>query len=149
MIPEFSELKFLNYLVNESSFSTIHKEDISIEKVKETINQQSFSVDFEVFENEDDNRFFFIELNINRSKRKKQAGYSFNISIVANFELTNRSEIPEKKELQYILFSALPMVISLARSEISHITSSGIYGKYILPSINLPDLVKKWMNKQE
>jgi len=151
MKAKFSNLKFKNYILKNSKFSTTLKSGDNVLTVKKKIHNRLFNVDFDIFENADNQNLFYIELVIDSfpNVKRKTSGYDFQISLIANFELENSENIAEEKQNQYVLYSALPMVISIARSEISHITSNGMFGKYILPAINLPELVDEYIKKEQ
>ncbi len=151
MKAKFSDLKLTNYFLKSSKFSTTLKSDESMVVVKKKLHNRPFNVDFDIFENADNKNLFYIELNINSfpKTKRKTSGYDFQISLIADFELENIEQIPDDKQNQYILYSALPMVISIARSEISHITANGMFGKYVLPAINLPELVNEFIDEEQ
>jgi len=147
----FSELKMHSYIIEESAFKTTFTGDDKIQIVKSKIHSRIFNIDFDIFDNKDNNDYFFIDLKIDSfpKTKRKTAGYDFKVRIKADFELYKRDNYEESKQFQYILYSALPMTISLIRSEISHLTANGIYGKYTLPAIDLQKLVNDWFDKNQ
>ncbi len=149
MKAKLSNLELLNFVVEQSAFKTTFIQGDSIEQVKKKLHKRIFSVDFDILEKSDHAEIFLIKLKINsfpKTKRKTSA-YDFMIKITAKFILHGRKKLSESKEFQYILYSALPMTVSLARTEIAHLSANGIFGKYILPAIDMQSLIDEWIAK--
>jgi preprotein translocase subunit SecB len=151
MRPKFSDLKFIDYILNETKFFSVVNENDDFETIRNKIQQRKFDIDFDIFINEENNDIFKIILKIDNFSKNKQKifGYNFLIEITASFYLKNLQKLPTKKQTQYILFSALPMTISLARAELGHITANAVLGRYILPAIDINDLIDKWSDKNK
>ena len=135
-----SPLKFLEFTVIDSHFETIDPEP----NEKCNFNELPIEVDFETFINNENPEIFQIGLILNgNTSETPKPGYKF--SIIANglFELEKSDNIEESKVSQFMYFSALPMVISAVRNYFLNLSSYAPYGKYLLPAIDLPDLVDK------
>lgn len=98
--------------------------------------------DFEILtsENGDDKLDFLINYNV-RSTDEKKPGYFFDIGAYGEFSLKGTKEIEQEVEQQYVLFTALPMVINSVRTYLQSITSMHDFGSYMLPTIDLMKLI--------
>lgn len=67
-------------------------------------------------------------------------GYKFEVVAGALFEFKEDIEKPELDK--YILYSALPMTLSMARGYLASMTSYGLYGKYLIPAIDVNSIIK-------
>lgn len=97
--------------------------------------------DFEIFTSEEKEFNFMVNFNIKCNEEEKP-GYFFDIGAVGEFTLKNDNSIEEKVEQQYILFTALPMVINSVRTYIQSITSMHAFGPYLLPTLDLIKLIE-------
>ncbi len=107
-------------------------------------------IDFDTYLSEEKNNFFNIVLNINGNNSDNPvAGYKF--SIVANgiFELKDFEKLKKEKVDQFLLYSALPMLISSVRNYIFNLTSYAPHGKYLLPALDLPALIKQTIESKK
>lgn len=150
MKAKLSKLKFNKYYIVNSRFSTKFYKTSKKKDLKQIIHNRLFEVDFDILENEN-SEDFVITININSfniNKGKRINGYDFQISARGFFTLTEKDEIEEDKQFQYMLYSALPMVISLCRSHLSSLTANGLFGVYTLPAVDLQALVNDWFDKE-
>ncbi len=148
MKAKLSNLELVNFVVQESAFKITHTKEEPVIQIKRKLHKRKFRINFNILESSDDEDIFLIELEINSFPKSKRIspGYDFMIKLTARFYLKNRKKLPIEKETQYILYSALPMTISLARTEISHLSANGTFGTYILPAIDMQYLVKNWID---
>ncbi len=135
-----SPLIYEDFVILDSHIQTIVKDN----SVKCDLDNIPLEIDFETLVSKDNDEKYNLALNINGNDIKNPVmGYKF--SIIANgfFELKKINEDNEDKANQFLLYSALPMLISSVRNYLINITSYAPYGKYILPAIDLPDLIKQ------
>ncbi len=85
---------------------------------------------------------FLINLNIKCNEEEKP-GYFFETGVVGEFLLKNTDTLDDAVQKQYILYTALPMMINSARIYIQQITSMHAFGPFLLPVMNLTDLLEK------
>ena len=135
-----SPLLFHEFVIIDS-----HLETIFDTKSKKCIFEEiPLEIDFETFTAKENENLFNVALNITGNDVDKPvAGYKF--SIIANgiYELTEFEKFEQKQVDQFLLYSALPMLISSVRNYILNITSYAPHGKYLLPAIDLTALVKQ------
>ena len=148
-----SPLKLRSFYIVESSMQTVSPRQSAGQDELDVSDEQipyvpGIDLNFDILDNSTNPEEFAIKLNI---KTKRTAyhlpGYKFKITIVGEFYLQDRENLKPKKHTQYVFFSALPMVISLARAEIANLTAKGVFGIYYLPSIDLPAVIDKWFEE--
>ncbi|NOX46681.1 MAG: hypothetical protein GXO89_06860, partial [Chlorobi bacterium] len=72
---------------------------------------------------------------------EEKPGYFFSLGAVGEFVLRNVENMEEKTQKQYILYTALPMVINSVRIFVQNLTSMFEFGPYLLPTIDLTKLI--------
>lgn len=145
-----SLLNFRNFVVFGSFFEAIPFDE-NDEKQKERILPDiPLEVELDILTDPDDKNLYNIVLEVsgNRSE-KKLPGYSFSIACEGIFSIDNQEQLEKDKIDQLLLYSAVPMVISSLRGYLANISSYSIYGQYLLPSIDLQDLIKKKVKVQK
>ncbi|MBN2664373.1 MAG: hypothetical protein JXR68_12050 [Bacteroidales bacterium] len=145
---KISDLKLVRYNIIESSFITVKNNDDSITKIKQGLNTRPYNIDLTVLESKN-KESFLLKIEVNNYSEKKLSGYDFNISLLTSFELDGIEKMDKEIITQYILYSAFPMALNIARTHISNNTSNGFFGRYILPAINLPEFIEKWIKEKE
>jgi preprotein translocase subunit SecB len=146
-----SELNILSYNILNSNFTTVIKSEDKISTLKKGIHNKNFTIDFDIFSGKADTEFS-IMLQISSTDKKNkipESGYSFSLKVRCLFYLDTIKELNDDIRNQYILFSALPMVISIARSHLALVSANGIFGTFTLPAIDLQNLINKWFEKEE
>lgn len=109
---------------------------------KQLYQEISLDIDFDILEADE---YFKLVLKIEGNKaKKKKVGYSFTIVSEGIFNFTKKIE--EKEMNTLLLFSAVPMMIANVRGYLANITAYSPFGKYLLPSIDMKDLIE---NKQK
>jgi preprotein translocase subunit SecB len=119
-----------------------NKEEIDIHTV---MNSYGIDIDFTVQEIQESTYQIFVKVIINPPP-SGQVGYSIFSEGVGIFDFDKSIELSAEDKGDYLYYSGLPICINSIRSIISTITSNGPFGKFILPSIDLTELIKE---KQE
>lgn len=135
-----SPLLFHEFIIVDSHLETV----FDAKPAKCDFAKIPLEIDFETFKANENEHLYNVALNINGNNLDNPViGYKF--SIIANgiFELTRFEEFDKEKVDQFLLFSALPMLISSVRNYLLNLTSYAPHGKYLLPAIDLNDLVKR------
>lgn len=136
-----SLLNLRNFVVFASFFEAIPFEK---EQNKGVLPDIPLNIDLDIVTNPDDKNLYNIVLEVSGNRSKKRLpGYSFLIACEGIFSIAEREKFEKDKLDQLLLFSAVPMVISSLRGYLANISSYSIYGQYLLPSIDLQDLIKK------
>lgn len=146
MIIEHSPLKQKNIWVIDSVFQFIKKDRLTKAEKTRILEDTLFDIDFEVRKpNKKDS--FTITLRI--SSLPENTDFALLIQLVGLFELKDLDNLTEDNRGQYILYSALPMLINSARTHIQQVTTFSPIGRYTIPALNLVDLISKWQEWQE
>lgn len=103
-------------------------------------------IDFRIERNDQKDIYRII---VEVSAKAQEAGYSYDVSAVGFFALRDDTD-PERRD-PLLLNSALPMVLSAIRGYLADMTAHSVYGRYMLPTIDMPDLLSQWNDelKQE
>ena len=137
-------MKVKKSILTLREFWVVESNLVSVLPVKENqlFEDISLDIDFDILEGEDN---FKLILRIEGNKgKKKKIGYSFTIVSEGIFNFTKKIE--EKETNSMLLFSALPMMIANVRGYLANISAYAPFGKYLLPSIDMKDLIE---NKQK
>jgi len=133
-----SQLNLDNFFIEELVLKT--NNDFQSKEV--TKNQ--LNVDFLILNNKDNPLLFKVVLKIEINKSKKffeSAGFCILMRLSGFFSVQEKTDENMKKQL--ISFNAPSILYGIARGIVSEATSNTIYGRYILPTINFVELVKK------
>lgn len=139
-IIKSAELQLQNFMVLGGFFQMVPE----TEKSKLDLAKLQVSMEFEVLENEEDGVLIRLNTECN-SGSKPKPGYSFAFMVQAEFKIPR--EVENRNKL--IHFSALPMVVNQLRGYITSVTLQGIYGPYLLPTIDVNDLIQKQKQVKE
>jgi len=96
-------------------------------------------IDFEIAK-DDENGVYRILLDL-RSVAET-AGYSYSIRAAGFFSVSGSADEEDRQRL--VVYSALPMLIGTMRGYLSEMTAHSVYGRYLLPSVDLSRLLAEW-----
>lgn len=135
-----SDLKYHSFSIISSHFDTVAKTP------NDTCNYSDLKleIDFEIFDSNKDEGVFKIDLMVKGNDIDHPIpGYRFFIVASGIFEL--KSVEPRGEELlnQFLLYSALPMMISSVRMYIVNVSSYLPHGPFMLPSIDLGKIIEQ------
>ena len=135
-----SPLLFHEFVIVDS-----HLETVFDTKSKKCVFEEiPLEIDFETFTANENDNLFNVALNITGNNIDKSVvGYKFSITANGFFELTEFDKFEKPKVDQFLLYSALPMLLSSVRNYLLNITSYAPHGKYLLPAIDLTALIKQ------
>jgi hypothetical protein len=108
--------------------------------VRNVFNDYELDIDFSI--HSDEFIQVFIKTEINRGKNPKH-GYSMFAETVCMFEFNKDISITEEARNAIEGFSTIYISLNSLRGYIQQATSSGPLGRYMLPSVDLNDLIKK------
>ena len=78
---------------------------------------------------------------VDKEEFKDEPGYRYSVFSEAIFKFSGRLSKEDKD--YYIKYSGVGLVISYIRGYLANVSSYGYYGQYILPAIDLGDLVAR------
>lgn len=142
MKVKLSPLKILDFFVIKSSFDFDPPEpEVNVQELF-----SSYEIDFD-FARTANNNFYqvYVKASINR-EQNKSLGYQIFAEGCVVFDLDEKGLSPEEK-WNYLNYTSLVIAINHLRSYISSITRHSPMGKYLLPSIDIKNLIEQKTNK--
>jgi len=137
-----SDLKLINIrLLNYHLDAVLPSE---LEGQKPVPDHGTPEIDFEIAK-DDENGVYRIVLDL-RSVAET-AGYSYSIRAAGFFSVSD--SIDDENRERLVLYSALPMLIGTLRGYLSDMTAHSVYGRYLLPSVDLARLLAEWQAQDE
>jgi preprotein translocase subunit SecB len=116
----------------------------SPEEFQGDLNDFSIDIDFDIFTNEDDAEARRIVVSVQGNDQENPVpGYCFSIVAQGTFNYGKSVKVNKKDKDVLITHSAIPMVIGQIRSYLSTLTAHGPFGIYLLPAIDMNDLIKQ------
>ena len=126
-------------LKNEINFIQLNEEFSELD-----FNLYEIDIDYAVFDNEDDFIQIFMKLEINFSD-EPYPGYKIFTEGVSIYSLNSEEELSEEDKKSLIGYSAVSIMVNNFRAYLRDMTSYGPFGSYMLPPIDLNNLVNtKW-----
>jgi preprotein translocase subunit SecB len=137
---KFAALQIIDYKVTGGYFQAVSE----TAKVSANLQALPISVEYSILTDKGDGVLIDVEVKCNTSAKPKP-GYSFEFSAQAKFEI----DVELENRDQLIMYSGLPMVINNLRGYLSTITAQSWFGPYLLPAIDVNDVIKKHIKNQE
>jgi preprotein translocase subunit SecB len=138
MIINKSDFNYLQFGVVEFNYKCIIPTDN-----QKPANDLLIDFNYEIIKLQDVtnlSNIFEIILNLKLSPEQNSPGYSMNFKTYGVFEL---SKINEKTKIdQALLYTCLPLVLGSTRGYVGEVTSSGPFGKYMLPSLDVSTIIQ-------
>lgn len=135
-----SALKLLEFNIFRSSIdfvSTENPEEVDLYNLP-------IDIDFDIFEPKDESDYHRIgEIRIKINSTNKKPGYSIELIASVFFELTNPEQIDEEIKENLLGISIINILVGNIRGYLKNVTSYGVYGSYLLPSIDMTHLLKQ------
>lgn len=146
-----SILNLGQFSVAKSIFETIFPEENLPKNINQSIENHSIDVDFDVLipstesgESDQDKEVYIVSVRI-KINEEKLMGYYIFVESASFFSFPKNNQIKEE-EKQALISSGVNISITSLRNYISNITTFSFFGQYILPTIDMVDLLKQ---KQE
>ncbi|MEC3879338.1 hypothetical protein [Parapedobacter sp. 10938] len=96
-------------------------------------------IDFSISTRDDIQFQLYVSIGIN--KKGVLPGYTISLEGVGFFDFANAGDISKKEKGEFLQFSGISICINQLRGIIISLTSNGPLGKYLLPSIDVNDLL--------
>ena len=108
------------------------------------LNDYPIDIDFDIFVNQDDADARRVLVSMQGNDQENPVpGYCFSIVAQATFNYEQNSKITKEEKDILLTRSAIPIVIGHIRSYLSTLTAHGPYGIYLLPVVDMNDLLAK------
>lgn len=140
MKPQVSPLNIIDFAILNLEFNYIEPEGVIGEDLKSIFSKYELDIDFAVHGNEIIQ--VFIKAEINRGQ-KRISGYSIMMEAACLFDFNKNIELDEKAKNDIGGFSTIYIALNALRGHISQLTASAPLGRYILPSVDLNDLINQ------
>jgi preprotein translocase subunit SecB len=141
-IPK-SNLEFLDFLVLQTEYLFIEPKKET--DIKDVFNAYHTDVNFDKTReiNQDNSTQFNVHIVVNiNTVDKPLPGYQIKVKGVALFQFIHDDQLGKKEESNLKNISALSITINALRNYVSQITAHGPFGKFVLPAVNVNDLIK-------
>ncbi|MCF7920569.1 MAG: hypothetical protein K9N06_11715 [Candidatus Cloacimonetes bacterium] len=135
-----SPLKLIEIISIEHSVKTVTIPDVTEVNLRDS----NIKVDFDKYDKVDNNDFFSVCLKLDISPKREKQGYKIKCVVNGYFFINDRINNPDATGLEK---SALAIVISYSRAYIKTLTYNCRWGKYILPTFDMKDVVDKKIEK--
>jgi preprotein translocase subunit SecB len=139
MVPKASPLHIVDFAFTELEFGLVSPLDIE-DDITPFFKQYEINIDFGVLEDEFLKVFMRAEIN---KGENKLPGYSMLAEVACIFNIDKDSELPDNVRSNLEGFSTIYIALNSLRGLISSFTANCPFGRYMLPSIDLNDLIDK------
>ncbi|MCF8223723.1 MAG: protein-export chaperone SecB [Bacteroidales bacterium] len=149
-IPK-SDLELIDFIIINSNYTFQEPKDQESFNVRKVFSDYDINIDFgdtEPNEKEDNIFNFFIKVEINNCE-KPLPGYSIFCEGVGLFKISNLKSLNEQIANNLLKISPLSICINNMRSYIMNITTYYPFGKFVLPSVDINNLIKAKIRQQE
>jgi preprotein translocase subunit SecB len=107
-------------------------------------------IDFDTFQPKDAEKSIrIIEMNLLVNKAGKKAGYKFSLTASGVFSLEDETSLNENEKNNLLGISTINLMISNIRGFLKNVTSYGTFGAYLLPSVDMNDLMQEKVRKEK
>ena len=144
MKVNFSPLNLKKFQVQDFTQKTIlsevGEENYGIETKLHTVD-----LDFEQFLH---NGEFLVSMDLHVNK-KKDVGYELKVEAYANFFIEEHPDLTEQMKENLLGISSVNIMISNIRGYLRNVTAYGFFGPYLLPSVDVNDLLAEKRKQQQ
>lgn len=138
MKPQASPLQIRDFAITSFDFSLVEMEQP--EDVNPYFKEYDIEIDFGIQVSQYIQ--VIIRADVNKTG-KKLPGYSLSAEAVCFFQFDDQVQLSEDVKKSLEGFSTIYIALNSLRGLISSMTANAPFGRYILPSVNLNDLVEK------
>lgn len=142
MKAKFSPLQLLDFKLLESHFEFIVPEEGDLD-VKELFQSYSVDIDFGIGESGVEEEIqLFTMIEVNSENDNQYPGYKIMVEGGGTFRVQDPETLEENLKKNLTQFSTLNMMINNLRNIIYQITNLGPLGGYLLPPIDITQLLR-------
>lgn len=140
MKPSPSPLNIIDCAIMNFELNFVAPEEVEDFDVQGSFKDYPLDIDFDISSND----FFqvFIKADINRSSERRP-GYSIFAEAACIFKFDEHKQLNSEQRNSLKDFSTIYIALNSLRGLISNFTANAPFGRYILPSIDLNDLITK------
>ncbi|MCH7400340.1 preprotein translocase subunit SecB [Belliella kenyensis] len=142
MKAKFSPLQLLDFKLLESHFEFIIPKEEKLD-LKELFQSYAVEIDFRLRENEETKEIqLFTIIEVNEDDENSLPGYKIMVEGGGTFRIQDPESLEENLKNNLTQFSTLNMMINNLRNIIYQITNLGPMGGYLLPPIDITQLLR-------
>lgn len=142
MKTKFSPLQLLDFKLLESHVEFVIPKEVEVD-IKELFQSYAVDIDFSLRENEQTKEIqLFTIIEVNEDGEKSLPGYKIMVEGGGTFRIQNPEALEENLKNNLTQFSTLNMMINNLRNIIYQITNLGPMGGYLLPPIDITQLLR-------
>ena len=139
MKAKLSPLQLLDFAIMQLEFDFLPTEDVNDDPVK-YFGEYELDVDFGIFDDDELLRVF-IKAKINEDK--SHPGYRIIAEAACMFKFNQVEILSDDVKNNLQGYSSIYIALNSLRGLISNFTANAPFGRYVLPSIDLNDLIQK------
>lgn len=142
MKAKFSPLQLLDFKLLESHVEFVIPKEVEVD-IKELFQTYAVDIDFSLRENKQTKEIqLFTIIEVNEDGEKSLPGYKIMVEGGGTFRIQNPEALEENLKNNLTQFSTLNMMINNLRNIIYQITNLGPMGGYLLPPIDITQLLR-------
>ncbi|GMQ30780.1 preprotein translocase subunit SecB [Algoriphagus confluentis] len=142
MKAKFSPLQLLDFKLLESHYEFIVPEEDEV-NVPDLFQSYPVDIDFGIGKTEVEGEIqLFTKIEVNFTKKKPLPGYKLMVEGGGTFRIQDPEKVEENLRNNLSQFSTLNMMINNLRNIIYQITNLGPMGGYLLPPIDISQLLR-------
>jgi preprotein translocase subunit SecB len=139
MIVKRSLLDLSEFVLIEQEFKFIQPENQT--EVEAVFDQYVIDIDFSI--NTPDEVHFQILVKISINPDQQLPGYCITSTGVGFFDFSRTPSINQQEKRDFLQFSGISICINQLRGIMAALTANAPFGKYLLPAIDVNDLLKQ------
>lgn len=138
MIAKRSPLDLHTFLLIETEYLFTHPKE-AVDDISVISNQYEIDIDYKINQDGETGYQLFVRIEINRDQ--SLPGYSLLAEGIGIFNFEPSLQLSKGDKFNFLLYSGISICINSLRSIISTLTAHGPFGKYLLPTIDVTDLI--------
>ncbi len=143
MNPKQADLQQTGFVVLKSLVEVIRIND----KKEDNIKSLPIDINYDIFQTENSKNKIQVLLDIEINRDKTHNGYKITLSTGGEYEFSDNVKQETEMYKQLIMYSALPCLINQTRLYLKTSTSLFPLGEYILPMLDMKDIIDQKFNK--
>lgn len=144
-----SALRIEQFTVLNASLKTILTQNVNSEDLNDVLQKLSIDIDFDVLnlkkDDLNDKCMISVTIKINESE---ETGYCMEVEAAGVFYFGKEADLTQKDK-KNLIYSGISMCITNIRNYMVSMTSFSAWGAYVLPPIDMNDLLKQKQKQVE
>lgn len=140
-----SPLILEDFAILDCEYNFTSADSDEVKDIESLIDNYVIDIDFGMSDNDLGNIIFFAKISINRNEEFKpiHPGYSIFVEGASVFSFDEKSALSDDEKATLLSYSALSITINNLRGFISALTAFAPFGKYMLPAIDVNNLLEQ------